>query len=260
MQITLLGSGSSVPQSSRSSSGAFVWSREDRNDSSSALEYGILVDPSAGSTQRLVQAGFSPTDVTAVLLTHYHPDHVGDLIPLLFSCLNPRFDRKSWPEVLGPADVTGFYEQLRAPFSRWIPGSSDIVVRSIDGKSPDGDAHRSVRIDALPVPHSPVSLAYRLTEASGRSVVFSGDTEWTPDLGPFARGCNVFFLECTTPDQPISGHLDLAGAIRVAEQANAERTVLVHLNPEWDEVAGLSSVLRSDIPVVIELGCDGNTY
>lgn len=249
MRVVLLGSGSSVPQAGRASSGYYL----------TGPGFGILVDPSAGSSQRLVAAGYEPTEVTAILLTHYHADHVCDLVPLLFSLQNPRYARERWPTVIGPAGVASFFAALRAPFEKWVPGPPEIEVREEHGDFELGDIEAGgVSVSLTPVPHTPVSRAYRF-RAGGRTVVISSDTEYSDGLADFARGCDLLFLECTSPDGPIPGHLDPDGARRLIERAAPARTVLVHLNPEWGPEP-IPQPLGASFGHPVELGVDGHTY
>lgn len=247
MKVVLLGSGSSVPQAGRASSGYYV----------TGAGFGLLVDPSAGSTQRLVAAGYEPTEVTAILLTHYHADHVCDVVPLLFALQNPRYERERWPTVIGPAGVESFFAALRAPFEKWVPAPPEIEVREEHADFVLGEIEPGVSISLTPVPHTPVSRAYRF-RAGGRTIVISSDTEYSDALADFARDCDLLFLECTSPDEPIPGHLEPDGARRLIERAAPARTILVHLNPEWGPEP-ISEPLGS-FGHRVELGIDGHTY
>ena len=79
MKITILGSGTSIPHPHRASPGLAV-----------ELPEGVaLIDPSPGSIHRMVGHGLSFPALRWVLFTHFHPDHTGDLVPILFAMCNP---------------------------------------------------------------------------------------------------------------------------------------------------------------------------
>ncbi|MEM0351072.1 MAG: MBL fold metallo-hydrolase, partial [Archaeoglobaceae archaeon] len=72
MKVTFLGTGVSVAY-------------EKRAQSSILIESGVkfLVDVGCGAFLRLEQAGVSPDELDAVLITHHHLDHNGDLLNIL---------------------------------------------------------------------------------------------------------------------------------------------------------------------------------
>ena len=72
MRLTVLGSGTAVPVPERFPAGDLV-EHEDHK---------VMVDCGPGTLRRLAQAGVSPTELDAVLLTHYHTDHCADLAAL----------------------------------------------------------------------------------------------------------------------------------------------------------------------------------
>ena len=112
MRATLLGSGTALPSTRRGSPGIVV----------SGEDFTILVDAGSGTLQRLAHANVSLIDLDVIAVTHFHPDHVGDLVSILFALQNPGFDAtRRWPVLLGPTGFGEFYERLRAPFGSWIP-------------------------------------------------------------------------------------------------------------------------------------------
>lgn len=67
--------------------------------------------------------------------------------------------------------------------------------------------------------------------------MFTADTGFSKALGSFARGVDLFLLECSfLKNKPVKTHIELAEAIYLARYSKAKKTVLTHLYPEWDEV------------------------
>jgi ribonuclease Z len=67
--ITVLGSGSPIPDANRAGAATFVQAGTTR----------LLVDAGRGVLMRLAGAGVLPIALDAVLLTHLHSDHITDL-------------------------------------------------------------------------------------------------------------------------------------------------------------------------------------
>ena len=91
--------------------------------------------------------------------------------------------------------------------------------------------------ETLSTPHTSESLALRLTERGGTSLVYTSDTGFTEALAGFARATNLFLMECSFfRSKPIKTHLELEEAMRLARLSGARRVMLAHLYPEWDGV------------------------
>ncbi len=73
MRLIVLGSGTCVPSLSRNAPGYLLVTDD----------FQVLVDCGEGTMKQLLHAGFSFQDIDAVFLSHYHPDHVSGLLPLL---------------------------------------------------------------------------------------------------------------------------------------------------------------------------------
>ncbi len=247
MRVLLLGSGTSVP-GSRLAPGILVQGEQDA----------FLIDPGPGATHRLGRAGIEPTEVDDILITHFHPDHVTDLVPFLFCLRNPRYHSPKLPRLIGPPGLTEFYRALRGPFAPWLPEPGD----SLEIIELGGDELRSGRfcLRGEFVQHLPSSLAFRITDNGGATFAFSGDTEVCPGVVRAARDAALLFLECSAPrGQEVIGHLGPASASAVIRDSGARRVVLCHLNPECDEV-DLVGQLDGDVRDRAELGRDGAWY
>ncbi|EFK06053.1 conserved hypothetical protein [delta proteobacterium NaphS2] len=89
------------------------------------------------------------------------------------------------------------------------------------------------RVRTAPAEHTPRSLAYRLENANGKSVVISGDTDYSDAIIRLAQGADLLILKAALPDnQPLKGHLTPSLAGRMAHLAGVKRLVLTHFYPE----------------------------
>jgi len=83
-------------------------------------------------------------------------------------------------------------------------------------------------------PHTHESLAIRLTENEESSLVYTSDTGYVDELADFAKGTDLFLMECSfRRNKPMQTHLELADAMRLAQLAEPHRVLLTHLYPEW---------------------------
>ena len=84
-------------------------------------------------------------------------------------------------------------------------------------------------------PHTSESLALRLTEQNGKSLVYSSDTGFSTELIDFARNATLLLLECSfRSNKPMTTHLELSDAMQIIRSCEPETAVLMHLYPEWN--------------------------
>jgi ribonuclease BN (tRNA processing enzyme) len=76
-----------------------------------------------------------------------------------------------------------------------------------------------------------------LTDSAGRSLVYSGDTDFSENLTLLAKGADLFICESALPDgQKVAGHLTPSEAGKMAARAGVGTLVLTHLYPECEGV------------------------
>lgn len=99
-ELFFLGTGSQVPTRHRNQHGLFIrWD---------AL--GFLVDPGEGTQRQLLLAGIAATQITHILITHFHGDHCLGLAAI---CQRLSLDKVPHPvEILYPASGQEFFERL----------------------------------------------------------------------------------------------------------------------------------------------------
>ena len=186
----------------------------------------IWMDCGNGSFVNL-QRHVDPADLTAVIVTHEHPDHCVDLYGL---------------------QVMLRYEIERAHVPVFAPaGAKDRLGTLVEWGDTfdwhDLDDGGSARIDDLGfkfsrTDHPPPTYAVEIT-AADRRLVYTSDTgpEWSIDA--FAPGAHVALSEASYlhANRRSSVHLSAQQAGIAARAAGAERLVLTHLWPQVDRAA-----------------------
>jgi ribonuclease BN (tRNA processing enzyme) len=191
----------------------------------------ILVDCGASSLIAMKRFGVPPGEVSAVVLSHLHGDHFGGL-PFLI--LDGQFSRRTTPLVV--AGPPGVQERVERAMEVLFPGSTraerrfavDFVELPERVTTPLGGA----RVTAFAVEHASGAPAYALRlDYAGRTVTYSGDTEWTDALLDAACDADCFVCEAYTFDRPLRFHLDYATVRAAAPGFRARRVVLTHMGP-----------------------------
>ena len=232
MEISVIGSGTGVPSLRRGSPGTVI-----RVGTST-----LLMDSGSGTLQRLLQAHIDYKEVDCLLYSHFHPDHTADLVPFLFAS-NYGSDRKRTQElrVIGPVGMGQFYEGLKAVYGRWIvPQDYTLTIMEV-GK--EENTFPDFSLQGFYLLHSDSSAGFRVTSRDGKTVAYSGDTDYCSNLIALGREVDLFIVECSFPDsRKVEGHLTPSLAGRVAREASCKRLLLTHFYPPCDEEDMVASV------------------
>ena len=222
--LLLLGTGTCVPDRQRSSACYAV----------QVEGFTLLLDIGTGALRRLVEGGVDYRTVDGVWLSHFHPDHTSDLVPLIFANLyTPDFQRRHPLTVLGPRGLFGFMESLALVWGPWVVQPEfPLELREV---SPGPARFGPFALRAIPARHSRRSLSLRLETPNGHSLVYSGDTGYSEDLVELARGCDTLLIECSYPsDRPVEAHLTPRQVGEIAAAAGCRRVVLTHFYPLFE--------------------------
>jgi ribonuclease BN (tRNA processing enzyme) len=248
--LVTVGTGTVAPWGARSSPAHWV----------EAAGVRLLMDCGAGTCNRLARFGLPWDDVTHLALTHFHPDHYGELPAFLFALKYGTMSPRTEPLVLlGPRGTRAKVEALAAAFGEWVlaPGFPLDVVELTPTKPVE--LAGGVSIEAHRTPHTEESLALAVS-AAGVRLVYTGDTGPSEELGDWAKGCDLLLAECSLPESmALPFHLTPRQAGALAGRAEAKRLVLTHLYPPVEHVDILGEVAREYAgPAVV--ANDGDTF
>jgi len=227
MRLVTVGTGTAAPHPERVQSALFVATDEVR----------LLIDCGSGSAFRLAALGLPWQSLTHLILTHFHADHTTDLATLLFAwrwgMLPPRAEPVTILGPVGTADLVNRHAAaLGAGMLEAVPGMRIEEVSPGTITKMDGE----LALEARKVPHTDESVAYSLS-ANGHRVVVTGDTAFDPELGLWAKGCDVLVCECSLPDALASPyHLTPRECGALAAIAQPELLALTHFYPPVESV------------------------
>ena len=226
MDLTVIGSGTVAPSADRTAPAHWV----------SAGPVRLLLDCGAGTLHRAATFGIPWETVTHVAVTHFHPDHWGELPMLLFALRWGTEPRREAPlHLLGPVGLRDRLDHLAAAYGLWVT-APDFPL-NIDEIRP-GDTRTlaaSVLLDCCKTPHTDESLAYGVRHG-GAHLVYTGDTGKSEELAAWASDCDLLLCECSLPDaRAIALHLTPTQAGALARAVRAHRLVLTHFYPVFGE-------------------------
>jgi ribonuclease Z len=254
MRITLLGTGSPIPDAARAGPATLV-------RTGGAV---MLVDSGRGVLMRLVAAGVLPLMLDGVLLTHLHSDHLTDLndvitthwvmstAPTPLRIYGPARTREVVDATLAALGPDVEYRLAHHENLTWRP-----QVDVTEVKAGDVFTLGSATVHVAATDHRPVepSVAYRV-EDDGRAVVLAGDGVPCPTLDAVCAGADAYVqtvlradLVRNVPNARLQDILDYHSSVEeaadTAKRAGVGTLVLTHYIPglprgnegEWHALA-----------------------
>lgn len=199
----------------------------------------MLFDSGSGTIRRLLETGTSIDDVAYIFYSHLHPDHTAELVPFLFATKYPYGNRRKAPlTIIAGKGFAQFYDGLKTVYGSWMefePGELNIIEVRDTGR--DHLECEDFTVDSIPVAHRPESVAFRITDGCGMSVVYSGDTDFSQNLIRLSADAELLICEAALPDEfKAEGHLTPSEAGELAARANVGKLVLTHFYPECDRI------------------------
>jgi ribonuclease BN (tRNA processing enzyme) len=207
----------------------------------------LLLDLGQGSFPRLA-GQLDPAELDAVVISHLHPDHYIDLVPLRHYLRWQPPRRRV--RVLGPAGLGDRIDALHDD-----PGFAAQAL-DIEALTEGSTRVGPFDLETARVRHTASSFGFRVSVAGadGPGLVYSGDCGRAEDLDVLARPGDSLLCEVSFGPGPIVAgpeHLDGPAVGALAARVGAGRVRLTHLQMGFDRAATIDSVraLYADGPV-----------
>lgn len=271
MHVILLGAGGPITNETRDTSGVAIIA---------GGEF-ILVDVGPGTVKNMNLLGLPAGKLSALILTHFHSDHISDMGELNFMTWAQGRDKKL--DVYGPKGVKQVVNGYNLAYAldssyrtahhteKWMPSKNSAMIPHTLTISNPKEAvpffdRNGLKVSVFQVDHSPVkpTVGYRI-EYRGNVVVISGDTVKTPTLAKFAKDADIFICEALNKElvmmvskvarelnnprlsrqiyDVLDYHMSPIEAAEVAQKAGVRKLVLVHVVPPVENFIAKRSFL-----------------
>ena len=227
LHVILCGTGSPLPDATRASACTAVIAGGEM----------ILVDTGPGSWRKVALNNLPAQALSAILITHFHSDHIGDLGEALMQSWAA--GRAKPAEIYGPPGiekvVAGFAQAYSMDTEYRVKHHSEEVMphaaaggvaHAINLKNADSAAtvfeRNGLKVTAFKVEHDPASPAYGYRfEYAGRVVVITGDTAKSANVAKFSQNADLLIHDALVKPllQMAAGNLESAGDKRRAKMA-----------------------------------------
>jgi len=182
----------------------------------------VLIDCGAGVLSRLMEH-VHPVELDAVILSHLHFDHCSDLFVMRYA--------------LAQQDTEEGMEKRLVPL--YMPDEPAEVRKAITTGAlfdphtvKSGDVIRigTLTIEFTAMAHPVPTNGVRVTDESGASLFYTGDTTPYPGIEKAAAGADALLADACFVDASQTGpHLNVKEACRLARDAGVKTLYLTHL-------------------------------
>lgn len=232
MKLTVLGFSPPYPNQNRATSAFLLESENDR----------VLIDCGHGAAGKLLEK-IDLANLTSIIISHMHPDHFYDLIPLR----NLFFKRKlkKIPLYMPPEGQTILQDVVKATRLPDTYMDDHFVVSEYNPEIKL--AFDSCSITMLQTIHPINTYAMSIEHTmTGKRIVYTSDTAIFPTLANFCKNADLLVIECT--DQPVPTdmiqrwHLSPQEVASVMLESKPKLTLLTHY--ESNKAKDITEIVR----------------
>ncbi|WP_027409010.1 MBL fold metallo-hydrolase [Anoxybacteroides tepidamans] len=239
MKVTVIGYWGGFPAANEATSG-YLFEHEG---------FRLLVDCGSGVLSKL-QNYVTVEELDAVVVSHYHHDHVADIGPLQYARLIKTNLGAALPElpIYGHSfDSDGFTRLAYKGLTKAIAYDPDKTLEV-----------GPFTISFMKTAHPVICYAMRIT-AGGKSVVYTADSSYLPEFAPFSQGADLLICECNFyagQNAAQAGHMTSEEAATIACDANVSELWLTHL-PHFGDHSQLISEAKAVFNGAVKLAKTG---
>jgi len=191
----------------------------------------FLIDCGATAIIGLNRLGLDPNAIETIFISHLHGDHFAGLVWWLLHAQHVA--RRTAPlTVTGPQGVEArFIAAAEALFPRSTVMARRFDLRFVEYRKETPLDVGPVRVTPFEVSHPSGAPPYALRfEVGGRTLAFSGDSEWVESLVPAGQGADLYIMECYGFDTDVRYHMSWHTIEKHLARIGAARVLLTHMN------------------------------
>lgn len=247
MRLTILGSGTVVPDGARNSSGYFVESDDAR----------IMMDCGAGTVHALARYDLPWERMTHLFISHFHVDHCGELASLFFAFNHGmRSKRTEALTIIGPQGLDLLMNNLKEAYGAKLFEPKFPVNLQMVAPGEQVKLTRKCSLSVTKTPHTKESLAVRI-ENSASAICYTGDTDYSEEVAKFFDKASLMISECSFRERRDNiAHVSVKDVARMAALSGAARLVVTHFYFDVDEEE-LRQELQNGFSGEVIIGRDG---
>jgi ribonuclease Z len=227
-RVLILGSSNAIPKLDQENTHLYIEAGEKK----------ILVDCGDNPLVGMKRSGIDPNSITDLILTHFHPDHVGSLPnflmgmwlekrvqPLIVHVLEYTLDRAK--ALLGLFGWSEWRNMYPVSFNTVSEAQLSTIIKS-----------KEIAVQAIPVVHLIPNIGLRFDFSNNYSVVYTSDTEPCENVILLSKNADILIHEAAGPGK---GHTSSEQAGKIAATAKVKKLFLIH----YDQQSGVDALVNA---------------
>jgi ribonuclease BN (tRNA processing enzyme) len=242
MKLTIIGFWGGYPKANEASTGYVL-----EHDG-----FRLLIDCGSAVLSKL-QNYYQPEELDAVILSHYHADHIADIGALQHARLIQGFLGKQIDTLPIYSHDTDSYEFSKLTYKTITKGITY-------------DPNAALKVGPFTVrfllTKHPVTCYAMRFEVDGKALVYTADTSYIEEFVSFSEGAELLLSECNfygNQDGSGAGHMNSFDAGKLATRAKVKQLVLTHL-PHYGELQQLVEESKQHFSGPISLAHTGQVF
>lgn len=211
----------------------------------------LVLDFGSGALSQLQK--YKPVDeIDAVILSHYHHDHVADVGVLQYAKLIQYYVTGSEHilPIYGHTEDKEAFRSLDDQYTRAVAYDPKAVLTI-----------GPFQITFLQTKHPVPCYGMRITDQQ-KTIVYTADTSYQDEWIPFSKHADLLITDCNYyahQDGRAAGHMTSKEGGKIAAQANVGELILSHL-PQFGDLNRLKEEAQTEFDGKIRLAEDGLTW
>lgn len=214
-------------------------------------DFTLMIDAGSGALSRL-QKYKNVLDIDALILSHYHHDHVADIGVLQYALLVQSYvvGRKEIVPIYAHTEDREGFERLTHEYTEGVPYDSDGVLEI-----------GPFSITFLRTKHPVPCYGMRITDGEN-VLVYTADTSFQEEWIKFSKEADLLITDCNfyaEQDGSKAGHMTSIDGATIAKEANVKELLLSHL-PQYGNTQDLVTQASTVFNGKIHLAQEGLTW
>jgi phosphoribosyl 1,2-cyclic phosphodiesterase len=187
--------------------------------------FNIHVDPGPGALVYSLNSGLDPQKITAVLVSHAHPDHYTDA-EVFVEAMTHGMTKKRGTLIAAHSVLVG-NGTCGSSISKY---HQQMPMKVIDAKPGLTFSLEDAKFLVTKTKHTdPDAIGFRLETRNLGEIAYTSDTEFFEGIGKQYQGVRLLILCILRPSgNPWKGHMTTEDAVKIVEEARPEMALLTH--------------------------------
>jgi len=185
----------------------------------------LHLDPGPGALVHSINMGLDPQKLTAVFVSHCHPDHYTDA-EVLIEAMTRGMTRKRGILAAAKSVLAGneVCEPSISKYHQQMPEQKFEAVHGLEFRVAD------LNVLVTEARHTdPDTVGFRFETKEFGDFAYTSDTEYFEGIGKYYKGVRLLLLCVMRPSgKPWKGHMTTEDAIKIIEETSPEKAVLTH--------------------------------